>query len=447
VNILGWFLAVAGLVGLVFGLMQMFKMKKMGTVPFRRPSEIAQLGAGAADAKGMVSTEGQCQPGPEPLVAPMSGEACLAYEIVIERKWEKHETTEQGTQKRSGKNQAHSETHGTVFQITDGAGAVMVDTTGALDADMEKSHSSEIKVGNVIPGMLTFGRMQMNTPHIHDTEAYTVGFEGTEKIVRPSPTVYALGQLQPGQYGATLTTPQGLGTGKLILSGRGREKLLGSTKRNMILGYALGGVFALGGTGLGLFGPKAPPSSSCPSTIAATVECDDRIYERDGKDFTWQIDEKATYKIVVQQPAVKNPIDSAVTVTDTGGKKVAYDDGGAPGVDATIEQLFEPGTYTINVRDFAKTKVKGGYGFKLTIAKSAAPAASSASAQPVAAAPADATKPAAVKPGQKPKPGANGSKPATPSGGAAKPATGGAAKAPAGGAAKPAPAPAAKPKK
>jgi len=74
-NILGWFLAVCGLAGLVFGLRMMLKSKKMNTVPFKKPSDIAANGAGAADAKGMVSTEGAAQLPPQPLVAPKKARA------------------------------------------------------------------------------------------------------------------------------------------------------------------------------------------------------------------------------------------------------------------------------------------------------------------------------------------------------------------------------------
>jgi hypothetical protein len=359
----------------------MLKMRKMGTVPFRRPSEIAQLGPQAADAKGMVSTEGQVQPGPQPLFAPMSGEPCLAYEIVVERKWEKHATTERGTEKKTGSERVFSDHKGTLFQITDGAGGVLVDTNGTIDADMDKSHASKVQVGLVMPGTLTFGRFQMNTPLILDTSARTTAFEATEKVVRPTSTVYALGKLEGGAYGPTLQTPKGVGTGKLIISAKGREKLLGSTKRNMILGYAIGGVLAVGGTALGILGPAPAPTASCPSIIddaklaGAGVACDDRIYSKDGKEFSLNVTEKATYRITVKQPKVKNPIDSTITVKALGGKQVAYNDGGSPGADAKVEQVFEPGLYTINVSDFSKSKVEGGYGFKLMVEKLAPPPA------------------------------------------------------------------------
>ena len=57
-SVLGWFLSFVGFIGLVVGLLQMLKGKKLNSVPFRAPSQIAQLGPQAADAKGLVSTEG-----------------------------------------------------------------------------------------------------------------------------------------------------------------------------------------------------------------------------------------------------------------------------------------------------------------------------------------------------------------------------------------------------
>jgi len=411
VNILGWFLAVLGLGGLIFGLRQTLKMKKMGSVPFRRASEIAQQGLGAADAKGMVSTEGHVQPGPQPLIAPMSGEPCLAYEITVERQWAKHVRTEKGTQKKTGIDKIFSDTKGTLFQISDGAANVFVDTSGALDAHMDKSHSSSIAVSLMLPGMLTFGRLQMNTPHVFGTDSQTTGFVGTEKIIRPSANVYALGQLQQGPYGPTIGTPKGIGTGKLIVSHMGRGHLAGKTYRNVVLGYALGGVFFVGGGALGVLGPKAEPAASCTTmSLKDTASCDDRISTAAGRDFTWVVATPATYRIAVRQPRVANPIDGALKITDATGKQIAYNDGGSPGADAKVEQFFAAGTYTLNVSDFSKSTVEGGFGFALAIEKldtPAPPAADVASAQAASSAKA-APAGSAAKHAAAPKPAASG---------------------------------------
>jgi|GEM_PF-2084215 len=382
-SVLGWFLAFVGFVGLIFGLLQMFKGKKMNAVPFRAPSQIAQLGAQAADAKGLVSTEGAVgQQGL--LTAPMSGKPCLAFEITVERKWEKHERTENGMQKKTGSSNLFSDYKGGIFPLQDAQGTVLVDASQKPDATFEKSHSSGVNVGmlGIIPSTLQFGNFQMSTPLITG-EGSTTGFEGIEKIIPPSPNLYALGALAATPQGPVVHTPKGIGTGKLILSSKGRAALAKSTKTKMIVGYAAGGVMFVGGTLLGIFGPAPDTSglaSSCSSTLASdVVSCDGRMYDRDGYDMKWTVTTAGEYTITAKQPKVKYPILATVTVSDATGKELAHDDGLEAGGDAKVKLKVEPGTYTINVRDFLRDKVKGGYGFHLDIARSPdAPAIASA---------------------------------------------------------------------
>ena len=384
-SVLGWFLAFVGFVGLIFGLLQMLKGKKLNSVPFRAPSQIAQLGPGAADAKGMVSTEGTVsQQGL--LTAPMSGKPCLAFEITVARKYETTERTENGTETKKGSSNIFSDYKGGVFALQDGQGTVLVDATTKPDASFEKAHTSGVNVGilGIIPGTLQFGNFQMSTPLLTG-EGRTTGFEGTETIVPPSPNLYALGALAMGPQGPSVHTPKGIGTGKLILSSKGRASLVGSTKRNMILGYAMGGVMFVGGTLLGIFGPApdmsaSSDSSSCSSTLTAdAVNCDGRMYDRDGYDMKWTVPTAGEYTLIVTQPKVKYPIDPSLTVTDVAGKELAHDVGISKGAEAKVTQKFEAGTYTINVKDTFNDKVKGGYGFHLDIVRTPdAPAVASA---------------------------------------------------------------------
>ncbi len=358
-SVLGWILAVFGLAGVVFALRMMLKAKKMQAVPFKTPGEIARDGAAAADQKGLVSTEGPAQP-IEPLTAPMSGQPCLAYELLIERKWEKETVTERGTEKKTGSDKIFDQYRGSVFQIGDSAGSVQVDATKRPDADFEKSHSSTVRVGMMIPGTLAFGQMQLNTPAL-SRDARTVSFVGTEKILKPG-NLYALGALQ----GNTIVEPPGALAGKLTLSSKGRAKLLSSTKRNMILGYAIGGVLVLGGVPLGIFGPS-PKSNGCKDFVGTTA-CNGRMTARDGIDYKWTVPADGTYKVSVKQPKVKYPIDGTLTIFDEKGQQVAYNDGGEPGKNAEVSQKFAAGTYRINVRDFARSTISGGYSFNLEVA-------------------------------------------------------------------------------
>ena len=385
-SVLGWFLSLLGFVGLVVGLLQMLKGKKMNAVPFHAPAQIAQLGPGAADAKGLVSTEGTVgQQGL--LTAPMSGRPCLAFEITVERKWEKTERTENGTETKKGSSSIFSDYKGGMFALQDGQGTVLVDCAEKPDASFDKAHSSGVNVGilGMIPSNLQFGQFQMSTPLILDTEGRTTGFEGTEKIIPPSPNLYALGALAMGPHGPVMHTPKGIGTGKLILSTKGRAHLVKSTKRNMILGYAIGGVMFVGGTALGIFGPAPDPSTasaSCSGTLSADVlSCDGRMYEREGQSMTWTVPTAGEYTLVVTQPKVKYPIDPELTIVDASGKQTGHDIGVSKGAEAKVTAKFEPGTYTVKVKDTFNDKVKGGYGFHLDITRSpdAPPAVASAS--------------------------------------------------------------------
>ena len=359
-NILGWFLAFGGLAGLILGLRMMMKAKKMQTVPFHNPSEIASKGAAAADAKGFISTEGNAETSGPPLLAPMSGRPCLAYEIKIERKWEKEEQTERGTEKKTGSDKVMTQYHGSQFKVSDASGSIDVDAAKEPDAEFETSHTSTIKVGMTIPGSLAFGQMQVNTPSV-SRDSRTTAFVGTEKILKPG-HLYVLGALS----GKTITTPAGALTGRLVLSTKGRAKLLESTRRNMILGYAIGGLLAVGGTMLGVLGPKAKAGPSCTDFTGSTA-CADKIYDADGKNLTWTVPVDGEYNLTLKQPKVKYPIDGTLTIFDAAGKQIAYNDGGTPGANAFIAQSFKAGTYRINVRDFSRHKMKGGYSFSLDV--------------------------------------------------------------------------------
>ena len=160
-----------------------------------------------------------------------------------------------------------------------------------------------------------------------------------------------------------------------------------STKRNMILGYAMGGVMFVGGTLLGIFGPapdvERQRSSSCASTLTSdVVACDGRMYEREGYDMTWTVATAGEYTLTVSQPKVKYPIDPALTIKDATGKAVARHQGISKGAEAKVTQKFEPGTYTINVKDVFNDKVSGGYGFHLDIVRTPdAPAVASATSR------------------------------------------------------------------
>jgi hypothetical protein len=367
-NMIGWFGAAIGFFGVLFALMEMMKAKKMQRVPFHKPSDIAANGRSVADEKGWVSTEGK-PVASQLLTAPLSGKQCIAYEVEIYRHYEKDETTEKGTETKKGQDKIETLYNGTIFQLTDGAGSIDIDTTvHKPDVDMTKTKSEKVKIGLTIPGLLQFGELQINTPKL-PKDSRTVAFEAKETIFEPAENLYAMGALRSDKTTPTLANPEKGLIGRLLLSTKGRELLLAHTMRNMKLGYAIGAFLIVGGSAFGIFGPKGK-SDACTTAFAGETHCSDRITEKNGTDYTWTVQAQASYYIEVQQPKVKYPIDGTITIFDSAGKQIAYNDGGSAGATARVEQVFAPGTYKINVRDFARSTIKGGYSYKLAVATS-----------------------------------------------------------------------------
>lgn len=228
----GLLLAIAFIAGIYWFIMAR-KAGKIKNVPFRKPSEIQQQGPASADAKGQVSCEGQVQG--QPLIAPASGQPCLYWEFELVRQWEKYSTDSNGNRTTSsGSTSVNTEKLGTVFTLTDGTGGVAVDCTKKPDADLKTSHSSEIRIGMLLPGELMFGNLRTQVPHLPGGENVKA-FKGVEKIVpfQAGQTLFALGKLSQGQYGPTLGD---MGWSSLMLSDKGREATLGSAVKGAKIG-------------------------------------------------------------------------------------------------------------------------------------------------------------------------------------------------------------------
>src|SRR4030095_1248941 len=128
-----------------------------------------------------------------------------------------------------------------------------------------------------------------------------------------------------------------------------------------------------GGVPLGLFGPSPKTTPGCGDFTGATA-CSGKITTAAGSDFRWTVPAEGDYTVVLKQPKVKYPIDGTLTIFDQAGRQVAYSDGGTPGANATVTQHFTAGRYKINVRDFARSTITGGYSFSLDVAPATEPA-------------------------------------------------------------------------
>jgi hypothetical protein len=272
---IGIFVLMVAVVAFVIWMLQNRKAGKIRTVPFRKPSEIAQQGPAAADAKQMVSTEGQM--GGQPLVGPMSGKPCAYFEVEVKRHFHKRKTDLQGniTKEHSTKT-VFEQKQGTVFQLTDGQGAVGVDCTKPPSGDLETGHSSRVNIGLVVPNEVSFGNLRMQTGSLLvanvvgallDAEV-TDHFEGMEKIVplNPGQNAFALGKLQQTSTGLVIGPT---GWSALLLSTKGREATLGSAVKFAKIALIAGVVLLVGGgvcTALGFV--LAPADSGKPAASA-----------------------------------------------------------------------------------------------------------------------------------------------------------------------------------
>lgn len=267
-------MGLVGVVGLIFGLLQKRKSGKLAAVPFHPPSRIAQMGQSAADPKGMVSTEGQTVLSNTPLIAPMSGKPCIAYEIEIVQEYEYYEQTDQGTQTRTKSETSMKEYKGSIFQVSDGQGGVFVDAQKQPDASMNQSFRHRMDIGMMIPGQLQFGQAVFNTPML-STEGPVKAFIGTERIIEPAPTMFVMGQLSQGPMGLAIGEPKGMLTGKMMLAPKSREALMGAAARNAKIGLIAGAALIVVGGILGVVGALTgggDDSSSSSNTAANAAQ-------------------------------------------------------------------------------------------------------------------------------------------------------------------------------
>ncbi len=400
---LGFFLVFLADIGLVFGLLRHLKGKKILAAPFKRTGEIAQ-NPGVADAKGTVSCEGNIV-AQQPAIAPCSGTPCIYFEIEVVQHKGRTVITEDGTKHETSNDKIHTVKSGAIFMVDDGSGPIMVDPTQGMDVELDKSFNQEQDVSY---GDVYFGQFHCHVPH-PSGDWHGKSVKCIEKIVPVQGGMFVMGQLVQGQ----IKKPQGM-LGTLRASRKGRTALLGATKRNAIIGFVLGGLFFLPGTGLAIFAD--PPEPTKPGEGACNIldqskdnePCSGKIYNDDGSDVPLQVTQAGTFEISGGPPRGKKiPVIASLMVKDESGKELVAGQREHASID------LQPGKYTINIKDSIPgdaAHFKGGFSYELFVkrTKVLAPAASaSASAEPVASASASAPVQKAGSPAAKP-----GAKPA-----------------------------------
>ncbi len=355
----GFFLLALAIGGLVFGFLQRSKMKKILSAPFKKTGEIAS-NPQVADAKGTVSCEGAIQV-QQPLVAPCSGKPCVYYEIKVERMWEKTVNTENGTKTEKGTSTVSTTEQGSQFYVNDGSGPVGIDAREKVDTDLTKSFE---QAQNVSYGDLVFGQYSVHVPYSGGDER-TTGIRAIEKILPAEGNLFVMGKLA----GGVITKQDGM-LGKVLISTKGRDKLVGSTKRNSVLGFALGGVMFVGGGAMSIFGD--PPKDTCANMTNALTEgvCSSRVNDNAGTTHEWKVTKEGAYKLTVTATGTNANMKLWPKMLVTKDGKEIGEDGSESGESAKVLAHFEKGTYKIKIADVSAShvgKLKGGAGYTLDI--------------------------------------------------------------------------------
>jgi hypothetical protein len=366
----GYLLLAIFVAGIIGGLLQRAKGQALLAAPFKRTGEAAS-NPQAGDAKGTVSVEGQvaCQ---QPLRGPQSGQPCIYFHYKLEEEFEKSTLTEQGTKTTKEWKIINEQKTGTAFTIDDGSGPVWVQITDGVDADLHQSFSG-------MPGTGGGGSAAQAAAGMV-AAAMTGGtrLRATEKILHAQGKLFALGKLDQGRIVKT----DGM-MGKLILSAKGRDGLLGATKRNTIIAFVVAGVSLVAGLPMAILG-SPPVTDECPGAglVDTTAKaCRGHIFDDNGLTLTWKVSKEGDYVVNVTQPNVKFPIWPRLTLVGSDGTPVGQAKGIGKGENANLPEHLSAGTYKINVRDdvngyAAPFKNGGGLSFWIDIASAPAGAAS-----------------------------------------------------------------------
>jgi hypothetical protein len=245
-----------GIIGFIWGVFQKIKAGRVAGAPLAKTGDAAARGAAAAGPKGAISAQGNvvC---PQPIISPVTGTACLFYELKCTASWKEGETTRT--------KEIHKEKNAAPFTIDDGSGPVAVDAREGGDFEPTKKHE-ETKgaglLGSIIGGEIAFGSYRFQTGMFAAGAKYTV----VEEVLPMQQHLYACGKA--ADVGGTITAPSWR---QLILSNKTRDELLAHATKSAKM-FLLGGAatFVVGGA-LAALAPKSDPTASAEPITTATA--------------------------------------------------------------------------------------------------------------------------------------------------------------------------------
>jgi hypothetical protein len=356
-----------GILVVIGGLVTRNKAARILAAPFRRTGELARDPMAAAAPA--VSCEGTVLAA-QPMWAPCSKQPCVYFEVKLEKYVEETKTTDRGPQRTKTWKKLGEQKQGTPFALDDGSGPVGVDVREQLDADLVQSFQGpppDGQAGGIVTNMLT--------SMIFSPNERILEYRATERMIPAQGRLFAMGKLVNGE----LKKPQ---TGGLLVSTRGRDAVIGSTKK-MAMGLLVGGA-VLGLAGVPVMFLKGPSDGPvCATTFTDTMpECAGRLVG-DQDLYTWNVATPGKYEVVVKQPRdAQVSAWPTIQVEDQIGVPLNIGlplfGGGSDEASTTVTTRVA-GPHKIYVR-MAGQKVSGGYRYLMLVrpAKSAGTGAAAA---------------------------------------------------------------------
>jgi hypothetical protein len=343
-----------GLLVVIGGLVTRNKLGKILAAPFRRTGELARDPMLAAAPQ--VSCEGAVRAA-QPMYAPCSKQPCVYFEVKVEKYVEETKVTDRGPQRSKTWKKIGEQKQGCPFALDDGSGPIGVDTREALDADLVQSFQGpppDGQAGGVMTNLLTSMIMSPNERILE--------YRATEKMIPAQGKLFAMGKLVGGE----IRKPD---SGALLVSTRGRDAVIGSTKR-LATGLLIGGA-VLGLAGVPVMFLKGPSDGPlCATTFTDTLpQCPGRL-TTDQDVYTWNVAKPGKYEIVVKQPAdARVSAWPTIQVEDQAGFPMNLGlplFGGGSDEASTTVTTHNPGPHKIYVR-MAGAKVQGGYRYLMSV--------------------------------------------------------------------------------
>ncbi len=286
--------------------------------------------------------------------------------------------TDDGLKTERGKDLLQTVKTGPVFGVNDGSGIVHVNPSEGMDVELDQSFE---QTQNVSYGNVVFGSFHTDVSASYG-DRRTTGIRAVEKILPPAGKLFVLGQLESGQIGK----PKGL-LGSLRASRKGREALIGSTRKKRMAGLIAAAVMIVPGLGLSIFASPPTPGELSASDVCNIVDghkegemCTGKIRDDDGQKVPLKVTQAGTFQLHAAAPSGKKiPLIAVLSVTDASGKAIVEHES------ESADVALAPGDYTITVKNLFPGEAqtfRGGFSFELTVKRSAttAPVASAATA-------------------------------------------------------------------